>query len=250
MVKLLIMALALGALNIYAQGTTAVGGPDYFVSMEACKDALITGKFSFYEPVYFSNHKPIGPGESVFPLPERGCVEMDIEKSRNGGRGFVPQEKGTKLVRLDKQDKPDQIDFLRRFDCGNRIYDVDFSVVLKSEVEVPKAAPVQVAPYTGINLANLEDWSPMVIPPLPHPPAEGEAAVLVYEEDKVKGGKRWWWKYTPLWCVDIHRKRDLYRPAVCAAIALGGYWLAGGFSGGSASLIKIPGIPGGAGILP
>lgn len=74
------------------------------------------------------------------------------------------------------------------------------------------------------------------LPPLPPPPPEGQVIVLVYDPPS----KSWIWKYTPLWCVDIHRPRDLWHPAACAALALGGYALAGGFSG---ALELKPAIP-------
>ncbi len=91
----------------------------------------------------------------------------------------------------------------------------------------PPPPPVQVV--VDVPLPTPPVWVELVeLPPLPPLPPPGMVITLVWDEK----GKAWYWKYTPLWCVDIHKWSDAYRPAVCGGAAVAGYWLAGGFSSG------------------
>jgi hypothetical protein len=199
MMILTIFALILSAGSIaFGQET----GKDRFATKDACKAAIKARSFSNYNPSFLNNHREPRDGEEIRPLEERACINLHIV----GGRGFVPQAKGTLYIFRGTQ-------IVARYDCGNDATEIEYVPVEVVEINLPV--------YLDFTLLELVEFSLTTIPPLPALPPEGEAAILVYDEH----GKCWVWKYTPLWCVDVRRPRDLYKPLVCAAAAAAIYYV-------------------------
>jgi hypothetical protein len=138
-----------------------------------------------------------------------------------GGVKWVLQPKGSEFISKNST-------IVRRYDCGNPVWDV---IYVPEQETPPLPTPTPVTPHQRLELVVLVEWTGVVIPPLPPAPPPGQVITLVWE------GKAWYWRYTPLWCIDVHQWKEVYRPAACAAAAVAGYWLAGGFS---AELFKLP----------
>ncbi len=205
---------------LVAQGQNGNYYQDRFQTMEACKTAVEAGQFKYYQPSFFSGHRALRDGEKLIALEERACVKMLIV----GGLSFVPQAKGTNFIFRNGR-------AIVREDCGNRVEEVEY-VPPPSPPPAPAPPP---APPEEIHLPPPPEFPELgeIEPVLPLPD-ENFVMELIWE----KKGKSWIWKYTPLWCVDVRRPRDLWHPALCAALGLGGYALAGGFANGA--LVKTP----------
>ena len=104
-------------------------------------------------------------------------------------------------------------------------------------VETPAPPPPPPAPPEVVMPPEPSPLELITLAPLPTPPqAEKLVVTLVWDDNK-----SWIWKYTPLWCIDVRSWKDVYKPTVCAAIALGGFWAAGGFK--AAALYKLAPSP-------
>lgn len=226
-IRIMFVLFVSGVLIAFGQESAKL---DRFTSMEACKAAVLSGDFQYYKPSFLNNHREVRGDEEVRGLEEKACVEMKIV----GGRGYVPQAKGEKFI--FKATQP-----VVRFDCGNDVRELEYVPEPVAEVTPPpQPEPCNCPPPAVVVEVVLPPWEPtelVAMPPEPQdPPSYEFQAELVWDKE----GKRWWWRYTPLFCVDVRSPKDLWRPALCAAVAAGGFALAGGFSGGGTPLVKIP----------
>ena len=98
----------------------AQGGPTYS-SESACWSGYYKGAAG-YDATYMGGHKPLAKGESTHPYEVDACVLMDTV----AGKKWVIQKAGQPKADYVKNSQG----ILRRFDCGNRIYEV---VLLKDQ---------------------------------------------------------------------------------------------------------------------
>lgn len=195
-------------------------------------DPFVCKALEYYEPSATNLEQFALQHETVRVQEHDECTWMIT----TSGWRWVLRRAGTKVA-VDKEGR-DLYDFGREDGkvCKNPR---PFSIVVyippftPARVVTPVPPPkeevvIELPPYNPVRLVDMP-------PPPPPPPSFDYQVELVWDEH----GKRWWWKYTPLFCVDVRRPKDLWRPALCAGVAVGGYALAGGFSGG-APLVKIP----------
>ena len=215
------------------------GKPKKFIDQKACVEALKTGDYEVYKASDLSKgNLPLDDGEETFRPEAPTCYKMQVVRDRLvavNGVAWVVQDDTIELLRKNGKTT-------RRKDCRNPIYDEVGLPPPVAEVPAPPAPkPCNCTPPVTVVEVVLPPWEPtelVAMPPdLPDPPTYNFQTALVWDKER----KRWYWKYTPLFCVDVRSPKDLWRPALCAAVAVGGYALAGGFSGGAAvPLVKVP----------
>ncbi len=194
----------------------------------------------YYEPQATNLARFATPEDRVRLQEHDECTWMIT----TSGWRWVLRRAGTKVA-VDKEGR-DLYDFGREDGkvCKNpRPFSVPYLPPI-AEAPAPPSPPepCNCPPPVVVVQVELPPWEPaelVAMPPAPPPPPSFDfQAELVWDKE----GKRWWWKYTPLFCVDVRAPRDLWRPALCAAVAAGGYALAGGFSGGATPLYKLPAL--------
>lgn len=191
----------------------------------------------YYEPSATNLARFATPEDAVRLQEHDECTWMITTT----GWRWVLRRAGTKVA-VDKEGR-DLYDLGRNDGkvCKNpRPFSVPYLPPVAEVVPPPAPEPCNCPPPAVVVEVVLPPWEPtelVAMPPTPPaPPTYDFQTALVWEE-----GKGWWWRYTPLFCVDVRSPKDLWRPALCAAVAAGGYALAGGFSGGAAApLVKTP----------
>jgi len=108
----------------------AQGGPTYS-SEPACRSAYSKGAAG-YDATYMRGHKPLAKGESTHPYEVDACVLMDTV----AGKKWVIQKAGQPKADYVKNSQG----ILRRFDCGNRIYEL---VLFKDGKSAAKTAEIE-----------------------------------------------------------------------------------------------------------
>ena len=167
--------LKICALSIFV-GTMLFGaetGKTRFTTMADCKSAVESGEFSNYIPSFLNRHREPAVGEEVRSLEERACVEMDIV----GGKGFVPQASGEKFIFSTATGLP-----VRRYDCGNGVYSLEYIPVPPPPPPPPAPAPVP-EPEPPAEEVTLPPAQPPVelneLPPPPDWPEFGQYQVTL-----------------------------------------------------------------------
>ncbi len=141
------LLLLLFSVTMSAFGQTA-GALDRFSTMEACVAAVNSGNFQYYQPSYLSAHREPVAGEEIRGLEERACVDLHIV----GGRGFVPQAKGTQYIFRGGQ-------IVARYDCGNDAREIQYvPEVVVSETPPPPPAQLEFKfpPHQSTELVELD----------------------------------------------------------------------------------------------
>lgn len=230
-----LFALIAFATSVSAQSTLSFSGVDRYDAYKGIKiewptalpDLAVCKAGEYYEPQATNLAKFATPEDAVRIQKHDECTWMITTT----GWRWVLRRAGTKVaVDVHGRDLYD----LGRADglvCKNPR---PFSIPILPPILVPTPVfetpalppPVEIT-YT---LPPREEIVLVPLPPaLAVPPTDEFMVELVWDKES----KRWF-------CFDVHRPRDLWKPALCAGIAaIGGYALAGGFSG-SAPLVKLP----------
>lgn len=131
-VMVAVFVTLLGTADASAQGKMQ----KYFTSGPACEEARVNGTAKYYTPSYLKGHKPLARDERKVGLEADQCVEMYTVI----GRRWVLQKEDTEVVIKNHQ-------IVRRWDCGNTIYDVQSVTEEPKKPEPPVEQPrVEVTP--------------------------------------------------------------------------------------------------------